>query len=577
MGPLPANGAADLTTQAGKDVFYGTIRSFFCNVKPKHWACVNGRPVVVLYAAGFAAGYDQSAFDDVNARFAAEFGGITPYIIREQSWNVNTDSVYRWGSAAERALYRWDRRAGPGLQRCGRPEPLHPHPPARGRELLSLELAPGAQIAGEDRPPGNVERDARRDGHLHSTEYGRQYIDLTAQLRRLLQGGDGARRDRRPAIPDPVLRPPNMQDGQEYADARSVQISAADGRMLSAGIDARNGGDGSITVVETAGDTFLSTDAGYALRYGYFALKDPFYYDQRRRTRVTLVYLDRGTATIQLQYDSYDASGGIQGAYTNTPPFTLTDTGTLQTAAIVLENARFANRQNSGADFRYSVSNGPLYIRSLEVEVLDLPPPVLQVASMYPPPGGSVAAPPGQIVVNFTTDVSPASVTSKTFQLLSPGANGVFGDSDDLIITPTSATSRRTAGQIEPGRANTPHRHVSGHAGRPGDLAHSGKLRPSSGWQIQGRPAFRRWHRWGRFRRPVHHLRPGGLRPRRRRGPVGFRPSAGVPDRHRYRHQRPRLPVGRPGCEQLGGRRGREAVPAVFQRAQSPAEDAVRV
>ena len=65
---------------------------------------IDGHPVVVLYAAGFAKAHDQGCIDYVKAEFPRQFGGAVPYIIREASWRVKTDNVYAWGGAIQSQL-----------------------------------------------------------------------------------------------------------------------------------------------------------------------------------------------------------------------------------------------------------------------------------------------------------------------------------------------------------------------------------------------------------------------------------------------------------------------------------------
>jgi Domain of unknown function (DUF5010) len=101
---------ADLTTPAGREYFYVNIRDFFSRIPPRHWAAIDGRPVVWLYDAWWAAAFDQSTFDYVSGRFAEDFGGLHPYIVREQQWDnsrgdgqsepIRTDARYAWGAAA---------------------------------------------------------------------------------------------------------------------------------------------------------------------------------------------------------------------------------------------------------------------------------------------------------------------------------------------------------------------------------------------------------------------------------------------------------------------------------------------
>ncbi len=89
----------DLTTTDGQQWFYETVRDFYSLIPPKHWAMVEGRPVVFLYSSSFAAAYDQSCIDYLQEAFAGDFGGRRPYVVREISWQVATENVYAWGGA----------------------------------------------------------------------------------------------------------------------------------------------------------------------------------------------------------------------------------------------------------------------------------------------------------------------------------------------------------------------------------------------------------------------------------------------------------------------------------------------
>ena len=100
---------ADLTTPRGKEYFYVNVRDFFSRVPPRYWAAISGKPVVWLYDAWWAAAFDQSTFDYLSERFAADFGGLRPFVVREQQWDtsrgghssepIRTDGMYAWGAA----------------------------------------------------------------------------------------------------------------------------------------------------------------------------------------------------------------------------------------------------------------------------------------------------------------------------------------------------------------------------------------------------------------------------------------------------------------------------------------------
>ncbi len=93
------NEHVDLTSPRGKRWFYATVRDFFSMIPPKHWAMMERRPIILLYAAVFAKNYDQKFIDYTKAQFAKDFGGHEPWIAAEVSWRVKADSRVAWGGA----------------------------------------------------------------------------------------------------------------------------------------------------------------------------------------------------------------------------------------------------------------------------------------------------------------------------------------------------------------------------------------------------------------------------------------------------------------------------------------------
>jgi len=101
---------ADLTTPAGKEYFYINVRDFFSRIPPKYWAAIGGKPIVWLYDTLWISKFDQSSLDYLSDRFAQDFGGLRPYIVREAQWQqskgvdppqtLHSDGLYGWGAAA---------------------------------------------------------------------------------------------------------------------------------------------------------------------------------------------------------------------------------------------------------------------------------------------------------------------------------------------------------------------------------------------------------------------------------------------------------------------------------------------
>ncbi|MGH7860630.1 MAG: DUF5010 domain-containing protein, partial [Candidatus Dormibacteraceae bacterium] len=100
---------ADLTTADGKAYFYVNVRDFYSRIPPRYWAAIDGHPIVWLYDTQWVAKYDQSSFDDLSDRFAQDFDGLRPYIVREWQWYqskgvqpqvvMKSDNLYAWGAA----------------------------------------------------------------------------------------------------------------------------------------------------------------------------------------------------------------------------------------------------------------------------------------------------------------------------------------------------------------------------------------------------------------------------------------------------------------------------------------------
>jgi hypothetical protein len=194
---------ADLTTRQGKDAFYFSIRDYFSKIPPRHWAAIGGRPIVWLYDAQRVSAFNQSTFDDVYRRFPLDFGGLSPYIVREWQWRFSknveppepvwTEGLYGWGAA---------------------PSGFNPDPSltvaAVGPGFSNVQLGGGAGRLFTDRQGGGYYEDnlkravtsgrqimvvetwnelGEASGILETFEFGRQYIDLTRKYADVFKSG----------------------------------------------------------------------------------------------------------------------------------------------------------------------------------------------------------------------------------------------------------------------------------------------------------------------------------------------------------------------------------------------------
>ena len=178
----------DLTTEYGKRWFYATVRDFFSAIPPPHWAMIDDRPIVLLYAAAFAKKHDQAFVDFTKAQFSKDFGGREPYLAPQDSWKVKADNVCAWGGAFG--------LKNPGIAELG---PGYNDTAVYGRKPLITQRA-GGKFYEENwlkflsHPSNFVMIETWSEFHegteiCESKEYGRQYIELTRKYADLFKKG----------------------------------------------------------------------------------------------------------------------------------------------------------------------------------------------------------------------------------------------------------------------------------------------------------------------------------------------------------------------------------------------------
>ncbi|MGE3272083.1 MAG: DUF5010 domain-containing protein [Chloroflexota bacterium] len=182
----------DLTTERGQRIFAATVRDFYSKIPPRHWAAIGGRPLVWLYDAQRVYRFDQSTFDDLTEQFGRDFGGLSPYIVRELQWEqaknvghetpIQADGLYAWGAAP--FGFATDPKftvaqVGPGFSSVQFNRPggiLTEREGGRYYEAqLRQALLSGRQILAVE----TWNELGEATGILETVEYGRQYIELT--------------------------------------------------------------------------------------------------------------------------------------------------------------------------------------------------------------------------------------------------------------------------------------------------------------------------------------------------------------------------------------------------------------
>lgn len=356
-GDSPRGGKADLTTAHGKDVFYATIRDYWKRLDRKHWAMLDGCPIVVLYSAGFAAKFDQSAFDYVYQNFERDFG-VRPYIIAEASWrSAKADASYRWGAALSGPVLSDVAAIGPGYDDRavpGRRTPVRDRENGRFYEYSWLEaIRSGRRI---------VLLETWNEMHegtdiCRSKEYGRKYMELTRRYAAIFQKTVSLQH-RKPLPLGP------SDKGREFANERDVSINFAESKER--GLELIRQADGGFEITQAAGRRCVRS-AKSDHSYLYFGVPDPFLFDAKSSVAVEIEYLDAGAGALALEYDSGDELLPLDGAYKNAGALQRGGSNQWKTHTFRPGDALFCNRQNGGADFRIAVTGDPLCVSRVAV------------------------------------------------------------------------------------------------------------------------------------------------------------------------------------------------------------------
>jgi len=326
---------ADLTTDYGKRWFYATVRDFFSCIAPKHWAMMDGKPIVLLYASAFAKKWDQGFVDYTKTEFPRQFGGRVPWIAPQDSWGVKGDNTCAWGGAL---AFR-----NPGIGEIG---PGYDHSAVPGREPLVRERE-GGKFYEESwlkflrRPSNFVMIETWNEFHegtdiAESKEFGRQYIELTRKYSDLFKQG---------------WKPPWPKGS--FNNAKKVSATAGDAKA-DKGLRLVAAEDGQPELKEVQGRLAWVGKPfrdGHSL-YIYFAVDDSFKSDGSMNATVELDYFDTTPGQLSIEFDGSDPSAPFSGAYSRSDKIALAGDKRWKMVSFKLDGARFLNSQNAGADFR---------------------------------------------------------------------------------------------------------------------------------------------------------------------------------------------------------------------------------
>ncbi len=351
-----SNYHVDLTTEFGREWFYLAIRDFFSLIPPGKWARVDGKPIIFLYDASFAANQDpERQFAHAKARFQ-EDSGVEPFIVKCAGWEGDADAIYAWGGAVRGPIiFRETIALGPGYD----------HSAVPGREPLVIDRQDGKtyidrwtkalQLDPTVRP-WMVHVETWNEWHegtdiAHSREYGRSYIVLTRLFSDMWHAGTQLR----------------FSWGYANADVLTWQVEEPAGLELRA-----SGGDG-VWEIRAFGDeqavVTLPNPYSQTGRYLYFDVDDAFACGlMGKGTILRVTYRDAGCSSFGVEYDSAVNEGPLAGAFRPAGGVQVGGTGSWRTAEFKLTDCCFMNRSN-GTDFRLAVFGGDIELAVSRVEL----------------------------------------------------------------------------------------------------------------------------------------------------------------------------------------------------------------
>ncbi|HEV2122222.1 MAG TPA: DUF5010 domain-containing protein [Chloroflexota bacterium] len=198
----------NLTSSQGKSWFYANFKDFFSRIPRDQWALINGKPVAFLFTSDWTSAMDQSTFDYVYQRFRSDFR-VRPYIVREASWDypilrwqngervwdyarpIKTENNYLWAASILGFRdYGGVAAVGPGYDDRLIPDRNGGRVTDREEGAFYRRHFEAAISSGKPLLAIETWNEIHEGSSVCETvEFGRQYIDLTAELTSLFHLG----------------------------------------------------------------------------------------------------------------------------------------------------------------------------------------------------------------------------------------------------------------------------------------------------------------------------------------------------------------------------------------------------
>ncbi len=348
---------ADLTTDAGRALFCGTVVGYFERIPERHWARHRGGVLVVLYTAAYAARWDAGLADVLRAAFAKRFPGERVCLVADSSWgSIGQDLTTEWGAAlAGPKLFPGVAQIGPGYDDSPVPDRRLPY---RDREDGGFYAWSWQHVLRHR--PSLVLLETWNEMHegtelCETIEAGTQYLELTRQWIGKLRRGVPAGADIVLRHPDPRPRP-DKSWGAEGAGLAVASVDFGAEPIVRRGLRERTWEDGQVEVRDGALRT--TTAAAGKATYLYFQVSDHYAFDVEGDYALEIAFAGKLDPRLEVQYDSAAPVAPQRGAYRVAVALGRHREGGLTVARFALPQANFANRQNGECDLRIWTPGG---------------------------------------------------------------------------------------------------------------------------------------------------------------------------------------------------------------------------
>jgi uncharacterized protein (TIGR03437 family) len=447
-----ANGGAppDLTTAAGKSLFYSFFHTFFASVPQQFWARIDGRPIAVLYggSSAFVSAYDQSTFDYIAQQFQQDFG-TTPYVIRHFTWpGVTTDAMYAGWPTSFNANFAGDvASVSPGEDNYAVIAQEQKHI-VTDRNCGDLYQADWDQVVAHGARLVLIEdwNELFEGSGISATkEYGRRYVDQTARN---------------------VARWKSSANTPSYSPPDTVWASLGPILYQFGLYTPFNYGGAAWLTTQIAGHDAMYPDHSWPSYYIYLAADDRFVPTRPANLWVTVEYLDTGGTPWRLEYD------GVNNPFWATSAVASQNSGQWKLATFHLPDALFQMR--GGEDVRiddYNTQNQVHYFNRVWITKTAPTgqPPQLPITPDVSLPAGSTMDVPINAKDSSGKPLAVSLATAPGFATLQNSA-GV----QKIHLAPSLADLRTCSDVTGPGVTSTPAYHISVTANDPNSILGTG-------------------------------------------------------------------------------------------------------